>query len=267
MVYVSTGSKVLDTVFPNGFPSGCISAVFSLYDTGKTFLMTQTACHLWKEKKEPTLYIDTEGYFWQEDVRKRLWSYFQKRWNFTDEPQIHYEFPHTLYDLFKLVGKGLKLITDEKKQMVTPHIWNITEFNASPLYELVEDKGFKLLILDSLTLPVKEEIQTPPRQNFPCRAAVEAAIAGRLNPIARDFNIPVVITMHGSKDPTNPYDTGKPAGSSSLRYYVKHILQLRGDPKKEKRIAVRFRYPGLTSERTKEEGEEVTLAKDIGFTP
>ncbi len=229
--------------------------------------MLQTACHLWHADNKPTLYIDTESFYRQEQDRIRITAFFKKRWNIKDEPKIDFIFPESLYDIYRLLGKGLKINSDSKKLQLTPHIWSETEPNQSPLYNQVEENKYGMIIIDSLTNPIKEEIQVPPRQNFPCRAAVEAGLVGRLSPLAKAFDIPIVVTVHGTKDPTNPYDTGNPAVSSSLRYNIKHILQIRGTSSNEKRTAVRYRYPGLTSVRRIDEGEELKLSKDIGYTP
>lgn len=268
MSYVSTGSKVIDTVFPGGFPAQCVSTVFSAYDVGKTFLAMQTACHLWSEEKKPTLYVDTEKMFVQEDTQNRFKGYFKKRWRIEDEPQIDYVFPSNLMDLVSLVGKGLKLVTSEGQAMITPNLWSITDEKHSPLYLRIKEGKYGLLFVDSLTEMIKNEIPVPPRQNFPCRSSVESCILGRLAPIAIDNNIPVIVIVHETRDPANvKFDTGSPSGGSALRFHSKHMLQIRGTPGKEDRTIMRYRYPGLISDRRKDAGLKATLAKDFGYMP
>lgn len=266
--FVPTGSKVIDNLLEGGWATRSVSGTFSAYDVGKTWLMIQTACYLWKEYKKGTVYIDTEGYFVRKDTQERFYNFFRKRWKFDDTPNIKFVFPSDIMDLGKYLGKGIKILGDPKSPMLNLHLWDITDKFHSPLAEDVEEVDAGLIVLDSLSQPIKEEIPVPPRQNFPCRSSTIDAILGRISPIAKKKNIAAIATVHESKDPARgPYDTGKPVGGSALGFFTKYLVQIRGQSKEEKRIVSIYRFPGKQSTRRKDEGEEVTLAKDLGFVP
>ncbi len=265
--YISTGSEVIDKVFPNGIPKGVLSMAFGQKDIGKTILCYQIASHLYKKTGQKTLYIDTEGFSSEPDTRNRILDFFVNRWNMDRRAEIDFLFPTQLDDLAEYLGKDFDLVIKGKNNTVRANIWDETDDLESPLANQIESDDYGLLIVDSISQPFKEKIAVPPQQNFSTRASLMSSILGRLNPIVKEHGIGGFLTAHESKNPANPYGTGKPFGPENVVYTVKYIMQIRGNPKKEKRTIVRFRYPGLTSKRAKRTGEDCKLMEDTGYSP
>lgn len=263
--YISTGSKTIDTVFPEGVPKGVLSMAFGQKDIGKTFMCYQLASALYKDEGKKTLMIDTEGFGSEPDTRNRMLDFFVDRWDLDQRGPIDFLFPSQLEDIAEYVGKEFDLVIKGKNNTVRANIWDETEDLECPLAKQIEKDDYGLIVMDSLSQPFKEKIAVPPQQNFSTRASLMSAILGRLNVIVKDKGIGGFLTSHESSNPANPYGTGKPFGPNNIVYTVKYIMQIRGNPKKEKRTFVRFRYPGLTSKRAKRTGKETKLKEDTGF--
>lgn len=268
MEYVPTGSKVIDNILDGGWPIRATSGIFSGFDLGKSFLMYQTACYLWKETGLGTIYVDTESHYLREKTRKRYLDFFKDRWGIEEEPNIDFIFPDDIDELATLLGKDITISAEPGSKQIQVYPNNLTSKYESDLAKKLETGDYGFLVIDSFTQPIKEEIPVPPRQNFPPRSAVESAILGRLSPLSKHYDIASVITLHETKDPAQGhYDTGNPVGGRALRFHTKYLLQLKGSPKKEERTIGNFRYPGKPSVRTKGDSKEVKLAENKGFIP
>lgn len=265
--YISTGSKIIDTIFPEGIPVGVLSMGFGQKDVGKTLLCYQLASALYKNREQKTLMIDTEGFGSQVDTRNRILDFFVDRWDLDRRAPIDFLFPTDLDELAEYVGKDFELVIKGKQNTVRANIWDETEELESPLALQLDEEDYGLMIVDSISQPFKEKIAVPPQQNFSTRSSLMSSILGRLSPLVKEKNIAGFVTSHESKNPANPYETGAPFGPENIVYTVKYIMQIRGNPKKEKRTFVRFRYPGLTSKRAKRTGEECKLEEDTGYVP
>jgi len=96
-------------------------------------------------------------------------------------------------------------------------------------YPLIDEngvmKGKDLLVIDSLTSPIKNTIPSG-RQNMEARAAVLRAVFGSLDEISEFWQIPILLIMHESRDPANPYDAGRPWGGNIIMYSVKYFFQM-----------------------------------------
>jgi len=269
--YISTGSKVIDNVLNGGFPTKAVSGVFSRYDLGKTILCTQTACKLWSEEKLGTIYIDTESHYVRSDVRNKFLDIFKERFGFDDDPQIGFLFPEDIFELGELFGKQIQIVSEPGARKKKIFINDTETVSECKIARLLEDGDYGCIVIDSLSLPVKEEIQTPPQQNFPSRSAALNCILGRVSPLTKKFNLAGITTLHESENPANKYDTGKFFGGEAVGFHEKYMLQIRGkgkNPSKgEERYICPYRFPGKQSKNTKADSEEVKLAKDVGFTP
>lgn len=266
--YVSTGSDVIDNLLDGGWPTRATSGVFAGPDIGKSFLFMQTANHLWEKEGLGTIYIDTESHYVREKTKNRFYSFFQDRWNFDDKPDIKYVFPDDLNELAEYLGKDISLVSEKGAKKIKIFINNIASKYDCQLAQDLEDGDYGMVVLDSLTKAVADEIPAPPRQNFPTRKSAEDSLLGRLTPLAKKYNLATVVSIHQTKDPAQGhYDTGTPVGGRGVKYHLKYVLQMKGKPQKEKRTVSHYRYPGKKSARTKKEGEEVTLAEDKGFVP
>jgi len=271
--YVSTGSVAVDKSLGGGFPEGKVSGVFAGYDVGKTLLMAQTASYFWHLTKKAVCYIDTEKSFKQPEDKAKVIGMFKKRWKMQGDPEIVFKFPTNIHELMRMLGKKLTVkdkIDDKTGELVMTiaQVANETDEKHFPLYMETKEKKYGLIILDSITELIENCISIPPRQNFPARKTITKSIVARLDQLASDFNIPVILTIHESADPARgKLDTGAPVGGATLRYTIKHMIQIRGHPHGEKRTFHKFRWFGEPSSRTSKEGLEVTLVKDVGYSP
>mgnify|MGYP001616783714 CR=1 FL=1 len=255
-VYISSGCPSIDQVFSvngKGFVSRMLAALYSDYNVGKSILAIQVACHAFIQTGKPALVIDTEMNFVDEEARQRIVGWFEKRWSkeLDGKPvKIDFVFKPNIYKLYNYVGsegrklhrgkdveeakmfdwvyfdalKEMRQVTRGGKTFNHPVYYNR---NDSPL--LNESEGHSIVILDSLSQPVKEEMPTPPNQNFPARAACENHLLGRLVDVANERNVPVLVTNHLSTAPEDQqYHTGNQYGGGPVGYHFKYKVRLKG---------------------------------------
>jgi len=240
------------------------------------------------------LYLDTEGFFFTEDTIARFANYFKKRWPDCDPDKIEMI---QIEDVFKLGDQfGMQIDIKQEESRVSTMVKYPTEtqkklaktakkgkvdtstskdkdwLEKAPIYQKVKSGEYGLLIIDSITIPIKSEIASV-TQNFPARTSLVSQILGACYPIARRADIAILITDHITSNPMSPgyvFGTGDPWGGRNVLYYIKYIFGLykplkdqvkanAPDGHRVRRLS-RYRYPGLDTAMT-----AVKLEKDKGY--
>lgn len=255
---IETGCPNLDEMIGGGVPSGAMSAIFGQYKIGKTLLALQVACKYSIETGKPVLYLDTEAFFSSKDVQKVYVDFFNKRFN--GEAKIDFLFIPDAFEFTALFGREITLEKKGDKMEMVVALKNRPR--NMPIFLTFKEKGYGMLVVDSFSNPITTLMASGRRQDLPARANLVRAIAGSMMVLAADYDIPVIHTTHESKDPVNPYDTGRPV-LGIYGYAVKTIFQIRYSKGKDMRKVVLFRAPGLME--TKTESVVLQIKENIGF--
>jgi len=243
--YVRTDVEALDKVI-RGVPKGTVFGVVGEPKVGKTFLSYQIAVNAVRSGGR-ALFVNTETDFPTEEIFGKYKEIYAKRYGMNDVPVdvVNMSNITELCDFFGLkvefIEKGMKLDTS-----IHP-----VDFFKSPVCALISEVGYNIVVVDSLTAPVKQNIPVPPNQNLPARATVINTLWGRFALVAEKFNIPVVVTHHVSKDP-QAYSYGEPFGGDSVLYNMKFVVYVlngagpeRDAWREEARRFMVYRYPGI----------------------
>jgi len=179
-------------------------------NSGKSLLAFQIACQY------NSVILATE------DMDYEAFSFVKNRWcKSYKEPVILKA--RSLRSFLQFLG--LDIIPQEKKGSLKFEI----VLRRVTQYPLIEDngvmKGKDLLVIDSLTSPIKNYIPSG-RQNREARAAVFSAVFGSLYEISEKWEIPIILILHESKDPASEYDAGRPWGGNVPLYEIKHYFQM-----------------------------------------
>lgn len=296
---ISSGCKSIDEVLVGGLKTTVTSLLFGIPNLGKTWLCYQMACMCTRPVKvgglgKKALYLDTEGFFFTTDTVQRFASYFKKRWPDCDPDKIEIIHVPDIFELGDLFGMQLDIKQEESRVSVitkypteaqkklaqgkgkgkvdTPTNKDKDWLEKAPIYQKTKTGEYGLLVIDSITIPIKSEIASA-TQNFPARTSLVSAILGACYPIARRADIAILITDHITSNPMSPgyaFGTGDPWGGRNILYYIKHIFGLykplkdqvkanAPDGHRIRRIS-RYRYPGLDTIVT-----AVKLEKDKGY--
>jgi len=299
MAVISSGCKAIDELFAGGLKTQVLTLLFGIPNLGKTWLCYQFACMCTRPEKvgglnKKVLYLDTEGFFFTEDTTNRFANYFKKRWSDCDPSKIEIVQVPDIFELGELFGMQLdirqedarvtvvtKYPTEQQKKLAkgkgkstvdTPTNKDKDWLEKAPVYQKVKSGEYGLIVIDSLTIPIKSEIAST-TQNFPARTSIISALLGACYPIARRADVAVLITDHITSNPMSPgyqFGVGDPWGGRNILYYVKHIFGLykptkdlvklyAPDGQRIRRIA-RYRYPGLDMAVA-----IVKLEKDTGY--
>jgi len=297
MAIISTGTKTLDALFDGGLKTKVVTLLFGIPNLGKTWFCFQMAAMCTRPVKvgglgKKVLYIDTEGFFFTEDTIERFKNYFKKRWPDCDVNKIEVMQVEDIFRLGDLWGIEFEIIQEDKrvttvakfptdrqkkiaagKSKKVKHSEKLRDWlERSPIWKKLESKDYGLVIIDSLTIPIKSEIPTS-TQNFPARTSLLQILLGACYPLARRLDLAILITNHVTRNPMNPgyhLGLGNPWGGQNVVYYVKHLFGLYSALKDERqkygpggerlRRFHRYRYPGLDPDI-----KTVLLAKDRGY--
>jgi len=298
MAIFSTGSKTIDRLFAGGMRTKIPWILFGAPNLGKTWFCFQIASMCTRPVKskglnKKVLYLDTEGFFFTEDTVERFNSYFQKRWPDVNPDMIEIEHVPSIFTLGELFGitfeihqedkrftVGAKFPTKRQRKLaktagrskITSSVKLSDWMEHSELWERLQTKEYGLLIIDSLTTPIKSEIPTS-TQNFPARTSLLQILLGACYPFSRENDVAILLTNHISMNPMSPgyqYGVGNPWGGQNVLYYIKHQFGLYRALKEDRsrygpdgdrlRRIQRYRFPGLDKEIAL-----VMLAKDKGY--
>lgn len=256
--YVSTGSKTIDGLLGKGIPLGMILNVIGESKIGKSLFAIQCASYASIQLDAPALYIDTEGVFVSDDTKQIFLSMFAKRFN--DQPDVDFVELRDLTNFADFLGLDIQVNPTESGKRLDALIQYMTTATESPIFDLIKDIGYKMIVIDSFSALVKRVIPVPPQQNYPARASIINVVFGRLDEIVSKMQIPAIVVNHTSKAPDNPFVHGHLYGGSAMIYNSKLILQILKH-KEEKMRKFKLVYaPGRI-----EEVVDVSLKDDYGY--
>ncbi|MEM3390611.1 MAG: ATPase domain-containing protein [Thermoproteota archaeon] len=259
--YIRTDVEALDKIIL-GVPKGAVFGIVGEPKVGKTFLSYQIAANAVREGGR-ALFVNTETDFPTEEIFNKYKEIYGKRYHL-DDVAVDVVNISNLIELCKFFGLEVEFI--EKGMKLDTSIRQLS-FSGSEVYNMVLNMGYNIVVVDSLTAPVKQSIPVPPNQNLPARATVINTLWGRFALTAEKFHVPVVVTHHVSKDPQS-YSYGEPFGGDSVLYNMKFVVYVLNGAGEEKEVwkdeARRFmiyRYPGIP----KRIMVPARLKKDFGF--
>ncbi|WWC72788.1 meiotic recombinase Dmc1 [Kwoniella pini CBS 10737] len=196
VVYITTGSKSVDAMLGGGIPTQSITEVFGEYRTGKTQLC-HTLCVSTQLPEDQfgasgkVAYIDTEGTFRPDRVK-------------------------SVADRF---GVDATMALDN---VLCARAWS-SEQQCDLLVELavrfVEDRTYKLIIVDSIMNLFRQDYSG--RGELSERQQKLNQFLARLQKLAEEFNVAVVLTNQVQSDPGA---NAMFAGASSSKAVGGHIL-------------------------------------------
>ena len=255
---ISTGSAKLDEFLGGGIPIGAVTNLIGSSKIGKSLFCIQCSSLFSITTGKPVLYIDTEAALISEEVQKRILGFFNKRFN--GEASIDFVDIRDLTSFADFLGLNIKILPTETGKRLDAMIQYSTVTEESPIFELIKDVGYGMLVIDSFSALIKRAVPVPPQQNFPARAAIINVLFGRLDEVVSKLRIPCIAVNHISIAPDNPYSKGRLYGGSAMFYNSKLILQILGGKDQNKR---RFRLvymPGRTEEEI-----EIELKRNYGY--
>jgi len=225
---VKSGCNAIDDLLGGGVPYGVVTGTFGKPMSGKSQFCYQMAIANLVESNEKTLYIDTEG-MRVIDIKGMLYK-LGKRYNISKEDiDNRVILKTTIGDIqLKSIQKLMQMFgtmvtfTQSAGGKITPIFQSCTP----TIKEEVLGKEFSMIIVDSLSKPVKDGI-TSTTSNLPTRSQVQERFLGMMNHIATKDNMAVIVNSHVSSNPVMPFGTdfGKPVGGASIMYNTKYTLE------------------------------------------
>jgi RecA/RadA recombinase len=274
LLYLETGSKKIDALLGGGIPYGIVTTVFSEPMLGKSLFGYQGGLGNIKKTGKKTLLIDTEGI--REYDLFNLLNKFRLRWEL-DEKIVRDNFMvintqqdkqmQSIQKLMQMFGYMVKLeLSDNGKYKVT---FNYCEATLKEK----ELEGISMIIIDSLTKPVKDSVGSE-TSNLPARAQLIERLFGKLYHIAQVYNIAVIVLHHAVVNPITPFgkDLGNPYGGNPILYNSKYILQFIGSNKAvrdETGFGIECRRVRLIRSPDRQSTGEmipIRLKNNVGFT-
>lgn len=285
MAKFSTGVKELDALLEGGILLGAPALVYGIPNLGKTWLSFQLCCMCTRDPKygglgRRALYIDTETFF-TPDTFERFYRYFRKRWpDLPEKPMIDVRIVPDIFKLGKIFGIDYEILHEERRVSVVSRFptgrqktlaksghsklktttKSADYIEESPLWTDLREKKYGIVIIDSITAPIKSVIPSA-SQNFPARASILQELLGTFYTICQAHDCCIFMTDHITRSPMSPgyaYGLGTLWGGQDVTYYVKIQLGLYralkdqremypGEGQRLRRIE-RHRYPGLEKE-------------------
>jgi len=281
---LKSGVEAIDELLLGGIPSGSPVCLYGIYQIGKSMFCLQLATKTLASYKDArVIYLDTESFLLGEPF-DLYWKFFSRRFGLEEKdkkrlvvwqtPGIHkmgrpfgieYEVVQeeertSIIVKFPKKDKGSK---EKTKKTSQAEDW----ISYSPLYKELEKGDVKLLVLDSITMPIKESIPAG-MQNFPARSSIISSLLAAIRLLAHRFDVSTIYTDHGVKNPMK-YRID-PWGGGALIHGTKHILGILDVNKETKdkldtqdqwaKKFYRYRYPGVI-----EDARIVLLRKDYGY--
>ncbi len=271
--FVETGCKTVDNILGGGVPYSIVTAIFGEPESGKSLFGHGAGLSNIAKTGKNTILIETEGL---RDYDVRLLHYkFMNRYGLT-KPTIDskYKILHTLGDTQLLsIQKLLQMFG----YMVTFEIskngkYSVKFQNCTPTLKDKDLQNTSMIILDSLTKPIKDSVGSE-TQNLPARAQLVERLFGKLYHVAKLYDIAVIVIHHATINPIMPFgrDLGKPYGGNPILYNSKYALEFIDAPNKIKTStgwgveARRVKLLRRPDEPSTGELIPVRLKKDYGF--
>jgi RecA/RadA recombinase len=205
-----------------------IVAIFSQPAVGKTLFCLQESA-FFISRGLNVLFIGTEG-----NEISMIAKWFPKLRDRFGAPKGVFllEQKKTLEDLFEFFGFKVYLSYKgkvTKKKSGKEEATGKTEFRViekieSKLEEVIKDKKINLIIIDSLTAPIKSKFYGSQQDN-PAKAGALALLLTELLHLQGKYKFAVIVTAHESFNPANPYDTQtRAAGGINFYHFCKRIF-------------------------------------------
>lgn len=271
--FLKTGSEIIDKMLGGGIPYSIVTAIFAEPAVGKTLFGSSCGLANIKTTGKKTILIETEG-LRDYDTKVLLYK-FMSRWGL-DKKTVDDKFiiKHTLGDMQLLsIQKLLQMFG----YLVTFEIskngkYSVKFQNCTPTLKEKELQETSMIIIDSLTKPIKDSVGNE-TQNLPSRAQIIERLFGKLYHIASIYDIAIIVNHHASVNPIMPFgrDLGKPYGGNPVLYNSKYALGFIDAPNKIKTEtgwgteARRVRLLRRPDEQTTGELIPIRLKKDFGF--
>ena len=222
-----------------GFPIGTTTNVIGQAKQGKTQLVLDVASFA-IQKGMKVIYIETEGYRQQDTI-----STLEKKAKYLniDKKTIEDNFifidamsdlkKQSLFKISNLFGytiyvseKDIK--TTKEGKVISGGKKTLKFVDSKP--ELTDEKmkGVGVVIVDSLTHPIKETIGHD-TENLTARSAYYDKMFARFYQFARYYNIVMIVVQHTTVKPVMPggvKDLGKQYGGDSPQYNAKFAIQI-----------------------------------------
>ena len=212
------------------YTSDGLIAIFSQPEVGKTLTAIQESAWM-MTKGYNVLFIGTEGN--EASMMGKWLPKFKER--FGDfKGTLYLERRKTLESLFEFLGfkifldyKGkVKEKKGGKKEFSGKTEFRVVERIPSRLEEIVKNKKINFIVLDSITAPMKGRFYGSQQDN-PAKAGAMALILSELIRMQDEYDCAVLITVHESFNPANPYEgIGRATGGINLYHFCKRIFYI-----------------------------------------
>ncbi len=259
-VFKSSLVAVNDVFDGEPYTSSEVFVVYGKPQVGKSLFVLQEAVYL-ESLGYKVLMIDTEGSL--RGFASQWLPILRSRFEGGKRGKIFATEKKTLQTLLRYMGWEVTVSSKGSKD--NPKIeFNIVREVERELEKFVKGKGVDMVVIDSVTAPIREAIPSA-QQNHPAKADATRLLMGSLLALQEETDVAVVATAHASFNPANPYDTtAKMRGGVAMYHYAKHIVYLDKRESRDMRGVRRFwlvRAPGA------EEWSRVGVARitDVGY--
>ena len=247
---------VVDDLTDGGLSPGEVLFVFGDPNSGKSLLAYQLGC------QHKSICINTEV-----GTPNEFDAFLKPRFGKDFHQPVTLN-KRSITSLMNVLGLDINLVTKSQVEgKIGKTECEIQGAKTFPILEYLTKYNSELLILDSLTTPVKGAIGSA-RQNFGARANITSRIMGQLATILDKLDIAIIVTAHQSQDKTNKYDEGKMWGGESLGYYAKYVLQIK-TPMFKIETPDKTLYKNIRRRRflgkLESKWQQISLKQDYGF--
>lgn len=255
--YIPTPKTKAFNDLVGGIPVGTITSFLGAPESCKTVTATQLAVEAAVAGEGNLLIFDTENKFHQHlglasglserfnaDItlvrvsgeKRETGSGDTKKttidWEFEDEPNpngtnIFIVHCPDLIELSIMFGRGILLEVFEsgKYKVKIDSSAVCTDITKSPIGQFLTKHNIKALVVDSFTNPF--DIIPAVGENFPARADATQIWMIQMHNIAYKFHLPILVTLHESKNDTSPFSKQlKYEGGKGVGYNLPFIIYL-----------------------------------------
>jgi predicted ATP-dependent serine protease len=205
--------------------------------SGKSLLLTQEMFGLASQGYN-ILYIGTEG--GEQEMIARWYDVFSARFfvGVKGIGKMYLETRKSLESLMEYFGYKVRVSYVSKKKFkgegaeADANDKGKMEFRVVDKYDKIEIDDFieknhvNMVILDSLTSPIRQSI-TDEQQNNPAKASATALICGKLLKLQEKYKVGLVVVGHAMFNPADPYETSAQLrGGIVVAHYCKRVLYI-----------------------------------------
>lgn len=202
--------------------SDALIGFHGLPHVGKTLILLHEAYNLASQGVN-VLYVDTEGNVgemikaWRERLTQR----------FKPKGKLYLESRRSLESLCEYLGFKVSVSfksSDKKGEKGKMEFRVIESVQEPEVDRFVQRNSIGAVFIDSLASPIRQSFPDE-QQNFPARASALSLVFGRLVGLQERYGVVVIVVMHTSMNPANPYETvGEMRGGIVTHHYVKRAV-------------------------------------------